>query len=84
MLLNVYCVGGTLNAPDNFVGTAHDIRTAISLLRLLRAHECVSCKLQGSFPGAEFKDITALTINDALMRILAALLDADESAPIAA
>lgn len=78
MVLNVYSVGGTLRAPDDLVGTAYDIRTAISLLRLLRAYDCTGCKLQGSTDGGNFDDLTELSINDALLFLLNALLQPDE------
>lgn len=79
MVLNVYSVGGTLAAPDDLVGTAYDIRTAISLLRLLRAYNCTGCKLQGSTDGGNFDDLTALSINDALLFLLAVLLQPAEN-----
>jgi hypothetical protein len=75
MRLDIYCVGGTLNPPDDLAGTAHDIRTAISLLRLLRAHDCTHCKLQGAAGDMEFTEVTELSINDALLMLLATLLD---------
>lgn len=81
MLLNIYRVDGTLEPPDNLVGTAHDIRTAISLLRLLRAHNGTACKLLGYFPGVAFETQTQCSINDASLLLLRVLLDDTDGAP---
>jgi hypothetical protein len=78
MELNFYCIGGKLNAPDDFVGTAHDLRTAISLTHLLRLSECSAAKLQGTMPGVTLAEPTEFSITHLIILLTAACLgDAD-------
>jgi hypothetical protein len=75
MELNVYCVGGKLAAPDDFVGTAHDLRTAISLTHLLRLAECSAARVQGTIPGVTFDEPAEFPISHLTVLLAAACLD---------
>lgn len=74
MELNFYCVGGKLEAPDNFVGTAHDLTTAISLTHLLRLGECTAARVQGTMPDVTLTEPTEFPLDYLFVLLAAAAL----------